>query len=416
LDGLRVLVVDDNRASRDVIERMLQRWNAVVDGVESASQAMEFLDRVSANVDGYDVVVVDAGMPRVDGFQLVEQMRSRWPDEHKVILMLPAWGMGRDVSRCKEVGVDAHLTKPSTASDLLDSLMIVLGERDPSGSTDDSFDTDRGGEARSGRPLRVLLAEDNPVNQRVAAHLLKRWGHETTVVGNGRQAIEAVESEEFDVVLMDIQMPEISGLEATAAIRKKEAGTGRHIPIIAMTAHAMKGDRERCLDAGMDDYVSKPVNPPDLQAALDRFCPDVESEKEEEVSSSEDVAHCGKEDDIASIFDMEKALARTDGSKELLGEVLDIFEETSPELLREIRGALAAGDAEKLSRSAHSLKGAAGSVAAGRVFDRALELEELGKRGDMTQAVAKTEELEDQVRCLREVLTAVRKEQIPCES
>jgi two-component system sensor histidine kinase/response regulator len=204
-------------------------------------------------------------MPEMDGFMLMEQIRERRISAAGAVVMLTSTGQRGDAARCAELGIAAHLTKPAGLSQLMEAMQKALADAPAPASeiTDQRMCEDQTG-------LRILLAEDNVVNQKLAMRLLQRHGHAVTVVDNGRAALNAVERELFDVVLMDVQMPEMDGFEATGAIRQSENGTGRHLPVVAMTAHAMSGDRERCLDAGMDGYVSKPVRPQELLAEISR--------------------------------------------------------------------------------------------------------------------------------------------------
>ena len=222
---------------------------------ESGTAALECVKQAE---NRFALILTDVNMPDMDGFTLVEQLRQG-PDpaaEAKVIMLTSA-GQRGDAARCRELGVAAYLTKPVSQSELFDCIVRVLGtSRSAAGSAAlITHHTLREGK----RKLHVLLAEDNAVNQKLAARLLEKHGHQVTVTANGREALAALDQENFDVVLMDVQMPEMDGFEATAAIRVREESTGRHLPIIAMTAHAMQGDQERCLAAGMDGYIAKPI-------------------------------------------------------------------------------------------------------------------------------------------------------------
>jgi len=216
------------------------------------------------------VILTDLNMPDMDGFTLVEQLRHspELAGEAKVIMLTSA-GQRGDAARCRELGVAAYLTKPVSQSELFEAIVRVLGM---SGSQPEPAALITRHTIREGKKkLRVLLAEDNVINQKLAARLLEKHGHHVTLTANGREALAALDRENFDAVLMDVQMPEMDGFEATAAIRAREQGTGRHLPIIAMTAHAMQGDRERCLAAGMDDYISKPIKIRELTDVLEKF-------------------------------------------------------------------------------------------------------------------------------------------------
>jgi len=261
LVGQRVLVVDDNATNRRILADMLRRWGMVPALAASGSEATAFLGQVEASGRPFALLLIDAHMPEMDGFELAEQIQKHPGISRARIIMLTSAGQRGDAARCRELGVAAYLTKPVAQSQLLDSVLEVLGakalEAEPALITRHSL---REGQQK----LRILLAEDNAVNQRLAVRLLEKRDHAVTVVNDGREALAALEKENFDVVLMDVQMPQLDGFEATALIREREKATGGHLTIIAMTAHAMKGDRERCLAAQMDGYVQKPIKAEEL--------------------------------------------------------------------------------------------------------------------------------------------------------
>jgi len=262
LAGRRVLVVDDNATSRRILADMLRQWRMEPTPAASGAEATALLRPEGALGRPFDVLLVDAHMPESDGFELVREIRGRFGIAPSRVVMLTSAGERGDPARCCELGVGAYLAKPVAQSQLSDVLLKVLVSKPRvDGSTE--FPT-RYLPPEGQHNLRVLLAEDNPVNQRLALRLLEKRGYLVTVVRDGREALTAVEQGNFDVVLMDVEMPELDGFEATALIREQENATARHVKIIAMTAHAMKGDRERCLDAGMDGYVAKPIKAQEL--------------------------------------------------------------------------------------------------------------------------------------------------------
>ena len=266
LAGLRVLVVDDNATNRRILGAMLRRWGTDPALAGGGSEATALLAKADESARPFELLLLDAHMPEMDGFTLVPQIRQRGSAPKAEIIMLTSAGQRGDAAHLRELGVAAYLTKPVTESELLDAVLTVLGPK-PEKPQAPVFITRQS--LREGqRKLHILLAEDNAVNQTLAARLIEKRGHTATIVSSGREALAALEESSFDVVLMDVQMPEMDGFEATAEIRKKEKTTGKHIPIIAMTAHAMKGDRERCLKAGMDSYVSKPIRPDELFRAI----------------------------------------------------------------------------------------------------------------------------------------------------
>jgi len=269
LQGVKVLIVDDNRTNRRILEGMLKRWEMKSTSVEEGEEALVQLSSAQNAGAPYALVLTDMHMPKMDGFSLVEQIRQRPELSAAIIMMLTSAGHRGDGARCQELGVAAYLLKPIRQSELREAIARVLGAAKPEGVialiTRYSLQDAR----EPGSSLKVLLAEDNAVNRLLAVRFLEKRGHRVTVAGNGLEALAALKKESFDVVFMDVQMPEMDGYEATAAIREAEKNSDRHQQVIALTAHAMKGDRERCLKAGMDGYLSKPIRPQELDEILE---------------------------------------------------------------------------------------------------------------------------------------------------
>jgi len=269
LKDLPVLVVDDNATNRRILEQMLASWNMKPVCVDHASAAIEEMKRAHERGAPFEVVLIDYMMPDIDGFRLAEQIKGDPDLKAATLIMLTSAGERGHAARCVEVGISAYLMKPVRQSELLETICSTLRKTTRKGRP--TLLT-RHVLRESKRHLNLLLAEDQPINQKLATRLLQKMGHSVTVVENGRQALLALEKNQFDVILMDIQMPEMDGFEATAAIREREKSQeGAHVPILAMTAHAMAGDRERCLEAGMDGYVSKPINVQELTEALENL-------------------------------------------------------------------------------------------------------------------------------------------------
>jgi two-component system, sensor histidine kinase and response regulator len=267
LQNMRVLIVDDNATNRQILEKTVAYWNMRPTSAAGAEAGLALLHQARANGAPFGLLVLDCHMPDVDGFMLVERLRKlpEWQD--LVTVMLTSGGQRGDAQRCKELGIAAYLIKPVLQSDLLEALLRVLGPRAHAAEPMQVVTRHTLRESRT--PLRVLLAEDNVVNQRLALRLLEKEGHSVVLAGDGVKALEALERQQFDLILMDVQMPVMDGMEATAAIRKREQANGAHIPIVAMTAHAMAGDRQRFLSLGMDGYVSKPIHSHDLFDAIE---------------------------------------------------------------------------------------------------------------------------------------------------
>jgi len=268
LSGRRILVVDDNATNRRILEEMLRNWQIDPELVSSAAEATLAVEQAAQCGQSFDLLLVDAKMPDVDGFGLVEQLRLRPDSNGPVLMMLTSSGRISNLARASELGVGACLIKPVKQSELFDAIVEALGVE----SAEDDGSSSGDGPMRHTRSLEVLLAEDSLVNQKLAIALLEKWGHKVTVAENGRRAVDLYTERRFDVVLMDVQMPEMDGLDATRTIRASELQTGTHIAVMAMTAHALKGDEERCLAAGMDDYISKPIRAPVLFQKLSELC------------------------------------------------------------------------------------------------------------------------------------------------
>ncbi len=272
LQKLSVLVVDDNATNRKILQETLRHWQVASMAVASAKDALALLQERQAAEKPFRLVLTDVNMPDVDGFRLCEQIRSIPELANLILVVLTSGDRAGDISRCQQLGVAAHLLKPVKPSDLLSVLLRVLG--DAAAVEDRAAGRSRSITPSFSRPLRVLVAEDTLMNQTLAECLLTKWGHSVDIVGDGLDALKAWECQTYDLILMDIQMPGMSGLEATAMIRQREAATGHHIPIVALTARALEDDRDRCLAAGMDHFVSKPIRHRDLLQAIQACCPD----------------------------------------------------------------------------------------------------------------------------------------------
>jgi len=271
LRAVKVLVVDDNRTNRRILEGMLGRWEMKSSSAQDGEEALTKLSEAQEAGKPFALILMDMHMPKMDGFELIARIRQGSISSTATIMMLTSAGHRGDAARCHELGVAAYLLKPIRQSELREAIALVLGARKQKGSipliTRYSLQDAR----EPFGSLRLLLAEDNPVNQRLASRLLEKRGHSVLVVANGLEAIEAVEKERFDLVFMDVQMPVMDGFEATTAIRKREGAGGIRLPIVALTAHAMKGDREKCLAGGMDGYLSKPIRPQELDEVLQDY-------------------------------------------------------------------------------------------------------------------------------------------------
>ena len=397
MEDVRVLVVDDNATNRRIVTEHCRNWRMSADAAAGAAEALQMLRDAFEQGAAYDVVLTDAGMPDVDGFGLSRQITGDPILGSTIIMMLSSFDRDADAGLCHDLGIAAYLVKPFKQSELFDALARALGED----SADDMALESRAAPLPSVRPLRLLLAEDSVANQKLATGLLTRWGHALHVVENGRKAVSAVQEGEFDAVLMDVQMPELDGLQATREIRHWEQSRDRHIPIVAMTAHAMKGDRERCLEAGMDAYVSKPLRPRDIAEALASLFPEamhsIPSRPDDSDTTSDDaVSSEAAMTGNASIIDWQHALAATQGDDSLLREVADVCASEMPRLGQELQEALARGDAGEALRMAHTIKGNLRTFGArGRTV--AEQVEQAARAGDLAQAQAQLQSLQSEL-------------------
>jgi signal transduction histidine kinase/CheY-like chemotaxis protein len=393
LKDMPVLIVDDNTTNRRILEEIVTNWGMRPTVVDSAKVALTAMERALESGAPFPLALIDYQMPEIDGFGLAEEIRKRPELGPTMIMMLSSVGQRGDAMRCRQLGVKAYLTKPVRQSVLLDAVLAVLQGTDTEMEEFALVTRHTIGEMQRG--LNVLLAEDNAVNARLVMATLLKHGHTVKTVQNGRQAVDAVPGGEFDVILMDVQMPEMDGLEATVAIRSAEAGSDRHLPIVALTAHAMKGDEEACLRAGMDYYLSKPVHVKELLALLERIGSGT-------VPRNAAISESSAAD---SNFDLDEVLSRVEGDRALLSELIGIFRTESPRMLGEIRRFAEENDERGLQRSAHALKGAAGNLSAKKASGAALALEMLARQGDLTHALDKVGELESAMQQLERDLT-----------
>ncbi len=375
---LRVMVVDDNATNRRILSDMLSRWRVEVTVVETGELALRELDSARERDHAYQVVLTDMQMPEMDGFRLAEEIRRRPGLASVAIMMLSSAHRSGFVERCRALGISLCLSKPIRKEELLSALLRVQGSVAAGPRTPAVV-------ASGPKPLNagfnILLAEDNRVNQTVATRMLEKMGHSIIIAGTGTEVLSLLAARSFDLVLMDIQMPEMDGIAATRRIRNDEVMTHSHIPIIAMTAHAMKGDRERCLEAGMDGYVSKPINKAELQRVIDaavRLHPNNGSQQR--TSAPEDLPHA------EVCLDTGLLLERLGGDEKLLHEVIGIFLDEVPKSIERMRNALVQEDAGAIERIAHNLKGELGYLGVDDVSRKARELEDCGRNVHVEQA------------------------------
>ncbi len=373
LHGLRVLIVDDNQTNRVILEEMLKNWHMAPTAVAGGSAALAEMDKALHANEVFQLVLLDLMMPQMNGFALTERIRQT-PDlsETPIIMLSSAWNSEGD-GRCRELGIDHCLIKPVKQSDLLDAIVTILRVATADENPAQADTRDQPAQVSA---LKILLAEDGLVNQKVAVNLLELRGHRVTVANNGQEALNKLENESFDVVLMDVQMPIMDGLEATGLIRQREQVSGAHIPIIAMTAHAMKGDRERCLAAGMDGYIPKPIRAQDLYTAVEAITAGLQESQYLDEESG----------DKTKSLDRAYLLEQSGGSEATLKEVVDLFALECPQLMQQIRDAMTDANPAALQRAAHTLKGSIQFFGAEDAAAAALRLEQMGREQDLSQA------------------------------
>jgi PAS domain S-box-containing protein len=393
LRGLAVLIVDDNATNRFILEEMLAAWRMRPTAVPGGLEALETLRRAAREGEPFPLVLVDGHMPDMDGFSLTEQIRNDEQLRDVIVVMLTSGSQPGTAVRRRQLGLASCLTKPIRQSELMKTLSTVMG-----GTGQPS--EERVEPARPvTHPLRILLAEDNPINQNLTLRLLGRQGHEVVVAGDGKEAVAALERRPFDLVLMDVQMPEMDGLEATRHIRANEATRGGfgpdagRIPIIAMTAFAMTGDREKCLEAGMDGYVTKPVRAQELFETIER------------VAGKPPTGDASGAPPASNDVDWSAALDYVGGDAEMLRDLIEIFLAECPRWLEELRSAIAGNAVGDVKRLAHNLKGSVRLFGAKTAIDAAFLLEQMGRNGNLSGA---TEGLEVLERAISELCPALR--------
>lgn len=393
--GLAVLVVDDHETNRRILDETLRVWGMKPTLAESGPAALAALAQARDGDVQFALVILDMQMPGMDGFELAEEIKRR-PDLTRArIMMLASGGRPGDAARCRELGIAAYLMKPVRQNELRRAVQEALGSAGSDGAQ-------RAAVAANGNgvpTLRILLAEDNPLNQKLAIRLLERKGHRITVANDGREAIEFWEREPFDMILMDVQMPVLDGLAATAAIRERELARGMHIPILAMTAYAMKGDRDRCLEAGMDDYVSKPIRSDELYAAISRLArPRPQANQPSACSPSPG--------ELKELLAWDEALSYVDGDVDLLRDLTGTFLNQCPHWLTDLDAALAQNNPGGVHDAAHPFKNSLTLLGAKRAAALAFRLETMGRDANLSDARGVRSDLDQELSRLFPALAA----------
>ncbi len=397
LRGLRVLVVDDNATNRRIFTKMLEGFGCHVSAVGSGVEVMPALIRALLVSAPYKLVLLDMQMPNLDGEDILRMIRKEPLTQNTPVIVLTSMGRRSELSRLNELGCAGYLLKPVKQSQLLETLASVVGQRKRKEATGRKHHSLAKPRHMVNHGLRILLAEDNEINQRMTQVLLTRQGCLVDLANNGLEAVDAVQQKQFDLIFMDVQMPDMDGFEATQRIRSLE-GTERHTPVVAMTAHAMPEDRQRCLDAGMDDYLSKPLDAHKVFEIIERW-----TDTSGEYTTPGDTAvPLAPPFDPDAVFDSQNALSRFGYDRDFFRSLLEDFLQTLPQKLETMRMALEQQKPDIVSYQAHNLKGVAANFGAMRLSNLAHQLDEMTKASDMEGAARIMMEIVTGVDCLKE--------------
>lgn len=376
--NLPVLVVDDNAANRQILLEITKGWGMLPVAVESGTMALEAMQQAEAKGAGYRLAIIDSLMPEMGGFEMAERIKHDPRLSGATIMMLTSGGQRGEAARCRELGIAAYLRKPIRKAELLSAILAVLGQK----SANSTPRLVTGFSSRkTPRKLRILVAEDNPVNQTVVLRMLEKLGHLPKIANHGQEALSMLAAGDFDLVFMDVQMPVMDGFTATRKIRENEKKMGSHIPIVATTAHAMKGDEERCREAGMDAYITKPLSSAGIKKTIASLF-----DPENQGPEHQDPEHQGPVlltvPDLpapSSPWDAAQALRRVDGDEPLLRELIQIFLEEIPQQLATLQQAIETADLETMERTAHCLQGELSYLGLTEAAKKARELEHMGR-------------------------------------
>ncbi len=391
LKELRMLVVDDYETNRRILQKQLSSWGVENDVSEDVWVAIEKLRAAAKAGEPYDLAILDMQMPGMDGLELARKIKEDPTISSVRLVLLTSIGHRGEGEQSRQAGIEAYLTKPVRQSELYNVLATVMvdpPEKDPSEET--RLVTRHSlRELQATSRARLLLAEDNEVNQKVAVRMLEKLGYRVDVAGDGAGVLEALGRADYAAVLMDVQMPEMDGYDTTAEIRERERNEpgDRHLPIIAMTANAMEGDREKALEAGMDDYVAKPVKIRQLESALERWVLRDASEPEQTDPNSGGYVHLGADVDVLDPGVLESlSELQQEGEPDILEELTGLFFEDAAAQIKALKKAVESGDAPSVYRLSHTLKGSSGNMGANRMHRICLTLEEVGQSGELGEA------------------------------
>lgn len=404
LQGARVLIVDDNATNRMVLHHQVIAWGMLPQSASSGREALEKLR--AATREPFDVVLLDMDMPEMDGLALARAIRADPALQSLKLMLLTSVGRLGGAESVRSVGLDAALVKPVRQSELYNCLITVLGIVPAISDTERALPR---AAKEEGKGVRVLLAEDNAVNQQVALFMLQARGYTVDIAANGKEAVDALTRAPYDLVLMDCQMPELDGFEATAQIRQRE-GAARHTPIIALTAHALRGEREKCIAAGMDDYLAKPITPDALYATLRRWLPKTHAPAPKPPVSSIETPAAEEAPTLdPTVLDGLRQLQEP-GEADIVAQLIDLFLAELPAKLAAAQDALAKRDAGRLGKAAHTLKGSSANIGARRAAQICLKMEQFVKASQLDAAAETLTRLEQEFARVRDALQRVRAE------
>jgi len=407
LAGVPVLIVDDSATNRRILAEQLYRLGLRPVAVESGRAALQELERARATQTPFGLIIVDYHMPEMDGFMLVERIQGMQDVAGSTIMMFTSGGQSGDAARCRALGMSAFLTKPISQKTLQQLVTQVVAGRRAREATATRAPLKEAPKmspvpanaSPDRRPLRILLVEDNLVNQKMTVTMLQKRGHLVSVANDGEECLAVLEPGRFDMILMDVHMPKMGGFEATQAIRTREQAGGGHLPIVALTALAMTGDRDACMKAGMDGYVSKPINSAELFGTLERLFPSRGG-----AATLSKPALVPRLRPRTEVLDVAKLEQNMEGDKAMLRDIVEVYLRDLPQREKEMSDALALGDAPTLARAAHTMKGLLLTMAAAPAADVALRLEILARCGNLSEAEALVAELRNELSLLSPAL------------
>jgi two-component system sensor histidine kinase/response regulator len=412
LGALRVLIVDDNETNRKIVRHQVSSWGVSNGSAQAGQEALAMLRDAAERGEPYDVAILDIQMPEMDGMELATKIKAEPSISSTKLIMISSIGRRGEGDEALRAGAEAYLTKPVRQSQLYDALATVTAkiEEETAASEKEEDEEKRlvtsHGTRETNAPfrLRILVAEDNKVNQKVAVRMLERLGYRADVAANGLEAVEALSRIPYSAVLMDVQMPEMDGYEATSEIRHREKSEGRRTPVIAMTANAMVGDREKALEAGMDDYVPKPVKPEELETVLKRWAskpgtvtPDLKEESDTPLARGAGVSL------DPGVLEGLRQL-QVEGEPDVVNELIELFLDDVPLQLVALREAVEGGNADSVKRVAHTLKGSSVNMGAIRLAKVCEQLQEMVAAEELKMAPSLLDELEAEFHRVRALL------------